>query len=210
MSQVKLYEQFNRCWYNGGVIWVISDTHFNDSDCKLMDPNWISVDEQVKLINSCVGKNDTLIILGDVGDIEPVRKLKGYKVLVMGNHDKGASNYRRAYNIDIVPDEYGLFYFKKVDDNKLFDEVYEGPIFINDKILLSHEPVELAFGYNIHGHNHSGQHKVIKDNKASINVAANIIGYTPIRLDKLIEGIKVKDLHRITVDYATENSLVKR
>lgn len=35
-------------------------------------------------------------MLGDVGDIECIRKLNGYKVLITGNHDVGADNYRRV------------------------------------------------------------------------------------------------------------------
>ena len=57
--------------------------------------NYIGDEEQIKRINSKIGKYDTLVILGDVGDIEWVRKIRGYKVLVMGNHDAGATNYKR-------------------------------------------------------------------------------------------------------------------
>ena len=32
-------------------------THFDDTDCKLMDLNWITPDEQLKIINSVVGKD---------------------------------------------------------------------------------------------------------------------------------------------------------
>ena len=61
-----------------------------------MDKNWISVDEQVDRINKLAHKNDTLIILGDVGEIKNISRLKaGYKVLIMGNHDTGRSNFER-------------------------------------------------------------------------------------------------------------------
>lgn len=51
---------------------------------------------QIDNINKVVHKNDTLVILGDVGNPEYVKKLKaGYKVLVMGNHDAGRSNYEK-------------------------------------------------------------------------------------------------------------------
>ena len=59
---MKLYEPFKK-WKDGGVIWIFSDPHFGDSDCKLMDKRWISPEEQVDRINSKVGKKDTLIII---------------------------------------------------------------------------------------------------------------------------------------------------
>lgn len=33
-----LYEPF-RHWSEGGSVYILSDMHFADSDCKLMDPN---------------------------------------------------------------------------------------------------------------------------------------------------------------------------
>ena len=237
---VKLYNIFNH-WYHGGVIWIISDTHFEDDDCLLMDRHWITPDEQVALINAKVGKKDTLIHLGDVGNINYIKQLKGYKVLVTGNHDQGATIYQKKWGIEVnhkylntidpkaleyvndkwfdtyeeaqaYKDELEADFVAKfnVIDNKLFDEVYDGPLFINEKIMLSHEPIELPFGINIHGHNHSGPKKILLNGFVSINMAANVCKYTPERLDKLIEGCKVNDLHRITVDWATKNSLKKK
>lgn len=81
--------------------WIISDTHFDDPDLIHPYPNRPSAIEQVKLINSKVGKNDTLIILGDIGNIEWVRQLRAKrKILICGNHDTGASNYQRHKNYE--------------------------------------------------------------------------------------------------------------
>ena len=63
-----LYPIF-RHWSEKGSVYIISDTHFEDSNCKLMDSDWITPEEQVKIINSMVHKNDTLIHLGDVGKV---------------------------------------------------------------------------------------------------------------------------------------------
>lgn len=81
-----LYEPF-RHWSEGGSVFILSDLHFDDSDCKLMDPKYV-----------------------------PMIKARK-KILLLGNHDA-----KGAYN-------------------GLFDEIYTGPLFIADKILLSHEPV---------------------------------------------------------------------
>ena len=60
-----LYEPF-RHWSEGSSIYILSDLHFDDLDCKLMDPNWITPKEQVSIINKTVMKSDTFICLGDV------------------------------------------------------------------------------------------------------------------------------------------------
>ena len=41
-----LYEPF-RHWSETGSVYILSDPHFGDSDCKLMDPGWIEPEEQV-------------------------------------------------------------------------------------------------------------------------------------------------------------------
>ena len=143
-----LYEPF-RHWSEGGSVYILSDLHFNDGDCKLMDPNWITPKEQVAIINNMVKRNDTFICLGDVGKADYVREIKaGKKILILGNHDaKGA--YKQY-----------------------FDEVYTGPVFIADKILLSHEPVYgLPWCLNIHGHDHNNVGEYREDCK-HINLAA--------------------------------------
>ena len=128
-----LYPIFRR-WSEKGSVYLLSDPHFADSDCKLMDPDWIPPEEQVRIINDLVKKNDTFICLGDVGSREYAAQIKaGHKVLLLGNHDR------------------------KKDYKDIFDEIYDGPLFIAEKILLSHEPVYgLSWCLNIHGHDHWG------------------------------------------------------
>lgn len=179
-----LYDSFAR-WYRGGTIWFYSDPHFNDPEMEHIRKDYISDAEQVKRINSRVGRNDTLIILGDVGDIEWVRKLRGYKVLIMGNHDTGATKY------------------KKVENNGLFDEVYEGVLMISPKIILSHEPIPNLpeWLFNIHGHDHSNRFT----GSRHLNVCAEHINYTPISIASIIkDGLlkDIEDIHRITIDNA--------
>ena len=62
-----LYEPF-RHWSEGGSIFILSDLHFDDEDCRLMDPDWISPEEQLAIINKTVAKGDTFVCLGDVGN----------------------------------------------------------------------------------------------------------------------------------------------
>lgn len=179
-----LYPQFQH-WSQKGPVYILSDLHFDDPDRSLMDEHWISTREQIKLINKCRGlQNGTFICLGDVGEKKYIEWIKAkYKVLILGNHDA-----RGAYK-------------------DVFNEVFSGPLFIAQKILLSHEPITgLPFCLNIHGHDHSGVVHFPDDCK-HLNLAANVCGYTPINLGDLIKsGIlsDISNIHRITIDNAIE------
>lgn len=186
-----LYNNFAH-WYHGGTIYFYSDPHFNDDEMKYIRKNYIGDDEQIRAINKKVGKNDTVIFLGDIGDVEFIRKIRGYKVLVMGNHDGGASNYLRTV------DENGM-------DNHLFDEVYEGPVCVSEKIILSHEPIDIPFMLNIHGHDHSNWS--FQDSN-HWNVCAENIGYTPVSIKEIIKSGRLKNIdsiHRATINIAIKN-----
>ena len=39
-----LYEPF-RHWSDGGSVYILSDLHFDDKDCQLMNPGWITPQE---------------------------------------------------------------------------------------------------------------------------------------------------------------------
>lgn len=175
-----LYDNFKH-WSSTGSVYILSDTHFNDADCALMDKGWITPEEQVAAINKKARKTDTLILLGDVGDVSYVRQLKaGHKVLIMGNHDESATKFK-----------------------DVFDEIYTGALFIGDKLLLSHEPIQgLDFCVNIHGHDHNPKNK---GDLYHLNLAANVCGYIPVSLGELIKkGLisKIKTIHRETIDKA--------
>lgn len=178
-----LYPKFKE-WSNTGSIWIISDLHFEDEDTKLMCPTWISPEEQINIINKKVYKNDTFVCLGDVGNPEWIRKIKAArKILIMGNHDQSINKF-----------------------NDYFTEIYSGPLFISDKILLSHEPINLPFCLNIHGHDHNNKCEY-RDNCRHLNLAANVCQYTPVSLGVLIKNgalSHIPSIHRITIDNATE------
>ena len=174
-----LYDIFNH-WCNQ-TVWLYSDPHFGDKELAAGVINRPTDEEQIRLINSKVGKKDTLIILGDVGDIECAKKLKGYKILIAGNHDAGLTNYKDVFN-----------------------EVYGGALFIGEKIVLSHEPINIPFALNIHGHVHD---KKAKTDKQHINVCSHVINYTPINFNQLMKSgptSKIETIHRTTIDKATK------
>lgn len=219
-----LYKPF-QFWSEKGTIWIISDPHFSDPEMVYLRKNYIGDEDQIKRINSKVGKNDTLIILGDIGNIECVKQLKGYKILIIGNHDSGSTNYIRVIKhiknydtkqdaindlkagiINVIDEITPNCLYAGSYDNKLFDEVYEGPLFISEKLLLSHEPIQLQFAFNIHGHDHSNWSNELS-NFNHLNVCAEHINYTPVNLTSLLKkGLcsNVKSIHRITTDTATK------
>ncbi len=198
-----LYDKF-KPWSAKGSIYIISDTHFEDADCKLMDKNWISPQEHIDNIKKYVHKNDTLIHLGDVGNPEWMAQIKAHKVLIMGNHDAGATNYGKSTIIAHNGNKINITYF---------DEIYTGPLFIAEKILLSHEPIiNGSAWFNIHGHDHNKlsyiewqNHNEISESWNELNLAANVVDY---KVYNLGHGIKngllsyVDGVHRLTIDRA--------
>lgn len=178
-----LYPTFRR-WSDGRGVWIISDTHFGDHDCKLMDPDWPDINDQIKTINHSIKEPACLIHLGDVGDPYYIKRLKGkYKILLTGNHDAGVSKY----------EEY-------------FDEIYNGPLMISDKIILSHEPVDVPWAFNIHGHDHASNN--IGDDH-HYNVTANVHHYIAANLNDIIKSGVLKNimsLHGSTIERARERN----
>lgn len=177
MALPGVYKIFTDKWV-GQTTWIISDPHFGDEDLRagISRP---SDEEMVRKINAKCGRKDVLICLGDVGDIEYAKQLRGYKILICGNHDAGATNYEGV-----------------------FDEIYTGPLMIGEKLLLSHEPVPAPWYLNLHGHDHMGN-----KHKGCINCCLDINDYEPINMNQLLKAGIYKDIesiHRITIDGATE------
>jgi calcineurin-like phosphoesterase family protein len=104
----------------------------------------------------------------------------------------------KQYSLSHAPFEY----WKVWADNKLFDEIYEGALIIGEKLILSHEPVDIPWMFNIHGHDHAGAVR-----KNHLNVCADAVGYLPINLNQFLKTgptSKVESIHRLTIDKATE------
>ena len=225
-----IYDAFQH--WGEQTVWIYSDPHFSDEDLEYGIKNRPSDEEQIRYINAKAGRKDTLIILGDVGNIECVRKLRaGRKVLICGNHDLGVTRYKREVIQEIydknkmtreeaIADMQAKYPGWKVwanedyafhspferwnvyADNLLFDEVYEGALIVGEKLILSHEPVEIPWLYNIHGHDHVGRKR-----KNHLNVCSDVIGYEPVNLtQKLKSGLMsaITTIHRATIDSATE------
>ena len=223
-----IYDCFEH-WHKQGTVWVYSDPHFGDKELTYRP----TAEEQINAINSKCGRGDTLIILGDVGDIECVRKLRArHKILIAGNHDAGLSNYKRVevcehFDKDKYTKQEAIEEMKKLQpncsysvgecvqfvqpfeswtvyaDNKLFDEVYGGPLIIGEKLILSHEPVDVPWALNLHGHVHALSHK---NDKHHFNCCAEHLNYSPLNLNQFMRSgptSRIETIHRETIDKAT-------
>jgi len=135
-------------------VFLVSDTHFGHAGvCKFLRDDgeklrpWTDPDEMdeemVKRWNETVRPNDKVYHLGDVvinrKALSTLRRLKGDKVLIRGNHD----------------------IFKLEDYTQYFRDI-RGYHIMNNHIL-SHIPVHTdskgRFAGNIHGHTHSNRVK---------------------------------------------------
>lgn len=153
------------------IDYLIGDLHFgeqgmfNRTYSKTFDSKEEYIESLVKNYNSIVTKNHTVLFLGDLGRGEQLReyipKMNGRKILILGNHD----NYAKR------------FY------NDLFDEVYDHPLFLTNRIVVSHEPIPVEPGVlNIHGHTHMVRLK----SEQHINICVEHTDYKPVRLKHYI------------------------
>ncbi len=164
------------------MIYTIGDTHFNHHNiieyCERPFHNEYQMNEAlISNWNAVITNHDTVIHVGDFKfkiqntDDEIMQRLNGYKVLVMGNHDRGSvSMYKR----------YG------------FHEVYKKKNLYIGNFIFSHRPIKQnSLPYdkiNIHGHVHNN--KWFRYDFFHFNVSCEVIEYTPISLDV------IKELHR--------------
>lgn len=124
--------------------------------------------------NAVVGKQDKVFHLGDFSFLNKektkaiVSRLNGYKILILGNHDRGRS---RAWWLDAG-----------------FDEVSEHPIIYKDFFFLSHEPMYMNYHMpyvNVHGHIHSQKYEGVN----YFNVSVEHWDYTPLTFEQIRDSV---------------------
>lgn len=163
-------------------IWFIGDTHLNHRNIiKYCNRPFDTIEQMNEILiqnwNRVVGREDRVFMLGDFAlcgkdkIIEFGSRLKGRKILILGNHD-GAS--------------LSTYY------NAGFEMVSRFPLLWHD-FILSHEPIENCQYINIHGHLH--QKSVVdcedfhRGKQFYINVSADNIVFTPIEIQTIREII---------------------
>ena len=159
---------------------ITSDWHFghaNDANTKGIlaferGNRFNTIQEHDKYITECIEKwlhkltpEDTFYFIGDFGrpDSKTLSELtrifvatKCHKVAIRGNHDHET--------------ETGIM-------KTLFDEVYDYPIWISHRIVLSHFPCAVWNDQlNIHGHLHGS----VLDSPNHLCASLHVAGYQPI------------------------------
>lgn len=151
-------------------VYVISDPHIGE--LRLIQkarPQFQTVEEEnayiIKKWNKVVkNQDDVVYVLGDIGrDKQMIKevfaKLNGYKIMIAGNHDNDTKSFYE----------------------NIFDEVYWHPVYLTDRLLLSHIPRMIEDGnINIHGHTHH----IYLDSKNHFNVSMEAVDFTPQPLTK--------------------------
>jgi len=159
---------------------VVSDHHFYHKNIMVYENRPFDdlehmTKELIKRHNSVVKKDDVVFFLGDISFTnkektkEIIEKMNGYKILIMGNHDRR----NRNWHLDVG-----------------FSEVIKYPIIVKGYYILSHEPVYLndKMPYvNIHGHMHGKS----MSGGNYVNVSVEQIDYTPVNIEDIIERFKV-------------------
>lgn len=161
--------------------YIIADPHFGDEYIikseRFNFPTVKAMNElMIKQWNSIIEEHDMVYILGDfVGRTKIsdmcglVKKLNGYKILVMGNHDFDYASFSQEWL------DFG------------FNEVYRHPIIVDNFYIFSHEPVYINkhMPYaNIYGHVHGNP--IYKDCcKQGFCACAERINYIPIDFEEI-------------------------
>lgn len=174
-----------------GNRFFISDTHFGHTNTWEKFKNadgtplraFSSTEEMDEYMvdqwNKTVTDNDTVYHLGDVviakRHLQTIKRLKGKKRLIRGNHD-------------IFKDEqYREAGFDQIHGVRVFDN------FICSHIPLHPDSITTRFNTNVHGHLH-GNRVMWSDGKdidpRYFSVCVEQINYTPINYEDVVAAIK--------------------
>ena len=207
---------------------IISDTHFGHDNIVTYEPSRTtlidldSVSNNIDLVNkinhrlvenwnNTIGKNDTVLHLGDLawGGQDKIKtwakRLNGNITLIKGNHDRGSYAFYKELGIDLIEGVHLLL-------NGTYDLI-NTPKHVNTlitelagkRIMFSHFPVENHIKHdiyykpateklfeifmqyncdiNIHGHVHSNS---IWESPSCINASVEVINFKPVKIKNII------------------------
>lgn len=169
------------------MLYVTSDLHFGHSNViTFTNRPFKDVEEMDNTLisnwNSTVTDEDDIYILGDITlkrDVEYIlpilKKLKGRKYLIKGNHDHFIKHEILAEEFVWIKDYYELKYNKR-------------------KFVLCHYPFEewnnsYRGSYHLHGHQHNPTTYNISQSKPKrkYDVGCDANDYKPVLLDNIIQ-----------------------
>ena len=165
------------------MIYYTADLHFHYAPMLPGRP-FDTVEEMDEALirgwNETVADGDTVYVVGDVGyngghvPLDALRRLRGRKHLIRGNHDTGFADAGRLYEcFETVTD------FNEIDD-------------VESHILLCHYPIIYRKrGYMIHGHLHHGrgeEYQMLRELPKVLNAGVDVNFYRPVTLEQLVEN----------------------
>ena len=171
------------------MIYFTSDLHLGHKNIiKLCHRPFASLEEMDETLvsnwNQVVTNGDTVYIIGDLmfrtqnHPLDVLKRLRGKKNLILGNHDRGWLNKIEAAD-----------FFKSVES---YSEISDG----KRKLALCHYPM-MSWGgtgkgsYLIHGHIHNNRDAAYWPLLASmdhaLNASVEINLYKPVTFDQLVE-----------------------
>lgn len=168
------------------MVYFTGDTHFgHENVIHFCDRPFSSVEEMdtamIDLWNGRVHKNDTVYVLGDMFfrcdyAEEILRKLKGKKYLIAGNHDNS--------------------WLKKFDASRYFEDITK---FLETsdgqhRLVLCHRPLvswdHERRAYMVHGHIHNDTRAdfwpLLCGRERALNAGVDINGFQPVTLEELL------------------------
>ena len=175
------------------MIYFTSDLHLgHENIIKHCGRPFSSVEEMDEFIitnwNKRVHKNDIVYIVGDitlknVGGDAFVRRLKGKKILILGNHDQFI---RRSGASELFE------YIKAMDECRIDGR----------RITLCHypmiewpgsrrEPETKPYGYLVYGHIHNGVKQLFRhlyESENALNAGMDVNGFMPVTWNELVEN----------------------
>lgn len=164
------------------MIYVTADPHFSHQGI-LKHRNFISVEHMNEYLiaqwNSTVmNKNDDIYIIGDFcfagkeKGTEILKRLRGRKHLVLGNHD----NYKISNSKD---DFQSVTHYKKLKYEKKKFILFHYPIYSWESMYKG--------SIHLHGHVHTGEHREDKKLKNKYNVGVDVNSFKPIAITDFIQ-----------------------
>ena len=161
---------------HNGNIWVGADWHFYTkyNDRLVENPN---IDKIINNFNRKIKPNDIVIFLGDLYDarrihdkkempnLDKIKRLKGYKIFVKGNHDVDPDKKYYDLGFDIVTPRHEI-----------------------GNLVFTHEPVNVNENQiNIHGHLHYCRDYWYIKPTSHIDVYTARFKYQPISVNDAVE-----------------------
>lgn len=168
--------------------YYIGDTHFGHANIIRMNHRpFANVEEMNQTLiqnwNAVVREEDDIYIVGDLfykgGDPVPtLKKLKGKKHLIIGNHDGSLLKNPVARRFFVEIEDILTIWEEKQMIVLFHYPMAEWNGFFRDSILL--------YGH-IHNNTGNDTYQIMKNRKNAYNVGADILGYTPQRLENVIK-----------------------